>query len=94
MPCYDPPPPWEGKERESTEKAARLLCKLIGEWLNDQEAIEQHLTIELLKWYIDHRKIDLEMVTTPSYGLNPKKSVEIRKSISLAVEILEEMKKR
>ena len=67
---------------------------MIGGWLADREAIEQHLTVELLEWYIEHRKIDLEMVTTPGYGLKPKKAVEIRKSISLAVEILEEMKKQ
>lgn len=64
MPCYEPPPPWEGAQQKNAEQAVRLLCKKIGALLDGPHAIES----ELLTWYIEHREIDLQIATTPYYG--------------------------
>jgi hypothetical protein len=57
MPCYDPPPPYEGAERKSAQQAVKLLCALVTTHID--HGIPANA--ELLNWYIAHRKIDIEM---------------------------------
>lgn len=59
MPCYDPPPPYEGNQRKNTEEAARILCDMV------KQAIVVGIVppLEVLKWFIDHRQIDVESAT-------------------------------
>lgn len=57
MPCYDPPPPWEGEAKASAEQATRLLCAMIAPAVHAGEIINA----ELLLWYLNHRMIDLRI---------------------------------
>ena len=59
MPCYDPPPPWEGRARESGEKAAALLCRLVRANLENRRPVPR----EVLLWFVEHRRIDLSVAT-------------------------------
>jgi hypothetical protein len=58
MPCYDPPPPYEQRQRNHVERAVRLLCSLVGPRLR---AGDETLTADLLAWFIEHRCIDIEI---------------------------------
>jgi hypothetical protein len=64
MPCYDPPPPWQGAQKESAELAARLLCGIVRARLERGETPER----ELLAWFAGHREIDRQIATTGYYG--------------------------
>jgi len=63
MPCYDPPPAWEGDARKSAEEAAKLLCGMTRAMLDAGEVPPQ----PVLRWYIDHRKVDLRQLREPHY---------------------------
>jgi hypothetical protein len=56
VPCYNPPPPWEGKQKENAEQAVRLLCSMVGQNLAT-------MPNEVLTWFLEHREIDLEIAT-------------------------------
>lgn len=64
MPCYDPPPPWADAARVNAERAAKLLCGLVGKSL----AAGGLPSIDLLEWYLGHRKVDLRMAQEPYYS--------------------------
>lgn len=64
MPCYCPPPPYEGEEKSSANEAARLLCEMITAMKDANQPISR----KLLKWWRDHRAIDLKMLRDPYYG--------------------------
>lgn len=64
MPCYDPPPPWEGEYRKSAEEAVRLLCGMVGACLDAGEPVPS----EALAWFIGHRNIDYAAATSPSWA--------------------------
>ena len=59
MPCYDPPPPYEGNQRKNTEEAAWILYNMVKQVLVVGIAPPR----EVLKWFIDHRQIDVESAT-------------------------------
>lgn len=86
MPCYDPPPPWAGREQESAEAAVRLLCDLT------QEALAKNIPVcrEVVAWFIKHRRIDLTMAT---YNQTPAPDVvgRIVRDIERAERLLEGM---
>lgn len=52
MPCYNPPPPYEDKQKRNAEQAVRILCGMCRN--------ASPVTETLLAWYIDHLKIDIE----------------------------------
>jgi len=64
MPCYEPPPPWEGRQRKNAEQAVRLLCQKVGALLDSGHMVER----ELLLWFAEHREIDRQISTTAYYG--------------------------
>lgn len=57
MPCYDAPPPWEGRKIKNAEQAVRLLCAQTGEAIANGKTPQR----ETLEWFLEHRKIDLEI---------------------------------
>ncbi len=59
MPCYDPPPAWEGSKRSNAEQAAKLLCGAIGMRLDAGQPVGK----ELLTWYLEHRHIDMQIAS-------------------------------
>lgn len=65
MPCYEPPPPWVGAQRENAEQAVQLLCSLVG---GRVRAGDVDLPKELVQWFAEHREIDRQIATTPYYG--------------------------
>jgi hypothetical protein len=71
MPCYDPPPPYEGNQRKNTEEAARLLCDMVKQGINAGLVPPR----DLLKWFIDHRQIDIESLKY--YGREDRNKSEI-----------------
>lgn len=54
MPCYEPPPPYEGAARKSAEDAARLLCGFVSKEIKARRVPD----IDLLLWWKEHRRID------------------------------------
>ena len=95
MPCYDPPPPWEGRRIKSAERAVALLCDEVGGRLLDGRTVPR----EQIEWYIGHREIDLEIHTEAgrSYTVSAgfawvKKEVEITDSIERAKAALKELR--
>ncbi|RLB65909.1 MAG: hypothetical protein DRH08_07335 [Deltaproteobacteria bacterium] len=54
MPCYEPPPPWEGDAKRSSEEATRILCSQVKAQLSRGERPSD----ELLEWFAGHREID------------------------------------
>ena len=60
MPCYDPPPPWSERSRRSEMQAVKLLCATVGGSLSGAHMVPE----ELLEWYVEHRRIDLEIATS------------------------------
>lgn len=62
MPCYEPPPAWEGAARRNAEEAAQILCATVRDML-DQDV--QGIPDGMLRWYLDHRRIDLLQVDDP-----------------------------
>ncbi|MNC56152.1 hypothetical protein D3C87_1261490 [compost metagenome] len=57
MPCYEAPPQWEGRKIKNAEQAVRILCKQTCEALAEGKTLSR----ETLEWFLDHRKIDLEI---------------------------------
>lgn len=57
MPCYDPPPHWEGEAKENAEQAVRLLCGFVSERIREGDST---LPPEFVFWFIKHREIDLQ----------------------------------
>jgi hypothetical protein len=55
MPCYDPPPPFEGDAKKNAEQACRILCDMCGELMRR----EIPLPLNLASWFYNHRVIDL-----------------------------------
>lgn len=91
MPCYDPPPPWEGERRVSAEQAARLLCAIVAERLEQCEPVSR----ELLAWWRDHRKIDAQIMAGGSYKQPHPDADRMRKAmrdVDLAETLLKGMK--
>lgn len=86
MPCYVPPPPWEGAQRKNAEQAARLLCQVVG---GRVRAGDPTLPREFLLWFVEHRKIDRRIATTPSYGnVDPAEAAGATRDIELAGRLL------
>lgn len=54
MPCYDPPPEWDGPARKNATDAAKILCAMVGGAPN-----YRLVPRPVLVWYYEHRKIDL-----------------------------------
>jgi hypothetical protein len=67
MPCYEPPPPWEGKQQNNAQQATQLLCKLVSERVRAKDKTIQK---ELLLWFIEHRNIDIQIAAS-GYYRNP-----------------------
>lgn len=65
MPCYDPPPPWEGAQKTNAEQATRLLCRVVGDRVR---AGDPTLPREFVLWFAEHREIDRQIATTSYYG--------------------------
>ena len=68
MPCYDPPPEWEGDARKNAEEAVRLLCDQVETRLRGSNGLVSVPPAELLRWYLAHRKIDLRIALDPRMG--------------------------
>lgn len=86
MPCYDPPPPWEGKQRKNAEQAVRLLCLVIGDSVR---SADPRLPREFLTWFIEHREIDRKIATTPYYGKpDPDEAAKAVQDIECAMRLL------
>lgn len=80
MPCYDPPMPWEGKQRKNAETAVRLMCKYMSEAIKNPDLdLEQ----DILQCYIEHREIDLEIASSRFQSF-PEDPETIKASIALA----------
>lgn len=74
MPCYDPPPPWEGKQRANAEEATKILCEFVRERLYSRP---EEIPTKIRKWFLEHRKIDVEIYSSTYYGgKNAKKEQE------------------
>lgn len=56
MPCYDPPPPWADEARRNAEQAVKIVCALARHLLDNG----QMFNLDLLRWYLQHRRIDLQ----------------------------------
>ena len=67
MPCYEPPPPWDGVQKKNSEQAVRLLCQVVGDRVRAEDPT---LSREFVMWFAEHREIDRQIATTPYYG-NP-----------------------
>lgn len=80
MPCYDPPAPWHEDQKDDCSQAARLLCRLVGDQLREDVAIDP----QCLTWFLRHRQIDYKIATTEYYG---------RPNESDAKSALEDMKR-
>lgn len=87
MPCYDPPPAWEGRQRENAHEAVRLLCDIVAMLMR----ATAHVSEDLLKWYVTHREIDLEIAKDERSGRKPyAEIVEIEGDIAWASALLAE----
>lgn len=64
MPCYEPPPPWEKEARSSAIEAVKILCAHIQAELARHTILPQLWLI----WFLEHRKIDLQIATTEYFG--------------------------
>jgi hypothetical protein len=83
MPCYEPPPPWEGTQRKNAEQAVRILCALVREDLAS-------MPLDVVAWFLEHREVDLQIATTPYYGnLSPRDADEAKADIARARAVLE-----
>jgi hypothetical protein len=58
MPCYDHPPAYEQEARKNAQSAVQILCGLIGPRVRTGD---NTLSFELLTWFIEHRRIDIEI---------------------------------
>jgi len=63
MPCYDPPPPYQGEQRKNAEEAVKLLCDLVTQKVSKSEPV----SVELLTWWKDHRAIDAKAASYKDY---------------------------
>lgn len=66
MPCYDPPPPWDEASKQNEVQAVKLLCELTKIAVRDNKPLSK----DILKWFLEHRRIDYQIATTPYFG-NP-----------------------
>lgn len=66
MPCYDPPPPWDETSKQNATQAVKLLCELTKNSLRNAQPISK----DVLKWFLEHRRIDYQIATTEYFG-NP-----------------------
>ena len=86
MPCYDPPPPWEGAQRANALQATQLLCAHIKEQLDNNNGIA---VIDFLQWFADHREIDRQIATTFYFGNpNPEEASKAKQDIARAKRLL------
>ena len=86
MPCYDPPPPWEGAQRANALQATQLLCTHIKKQLDCNNGIA---VIDFLQWFADHREIDRLIATTPYFGNpNPEEASKAEQDIAHAKKLL------
>ncbi len=90
MPCYDHPPTYEDEARKNAESAVRILCGLISPRVR---AGDNTLSLELLTWFIEHRRIDIEIERDESsrrIRRYPRQEVvnEAEKDIALANRLL------
>lgn len=84
MPCYEPPPEWEGDARRSAEDAAKLLCVQVGSAIRRGEQV----SIPLMRWYVGHRYVDLRMIADPRMGLRDTSAL-IRAEIQRVEQMIE-----
>jgi len=79
MPCYTPPPPWQGEQRRNAEQASVILCEYCTKQLADDEFMPQ----KLLKWFIQHREVDLWQAQDNGWGRSKSPEVidKIKKDI-------------
>ena len=88
MPCYDPPPPFEGEARESAEHSSRLLCGLIATKI----ANRHHVDKELLEWWVTHREIDAKVAVDNHYGRNNQQDADAAlRDVAIAKKMLDNM---
>ena len=89
MPCYDPPPAYEDRERSNAHKAVQILCEECSTW---QDSACLHDNPELLDWYIEHRIIDLMVEADPrTYKKDYNKIRQIEQEI-IKLRFLKESK--
>jgi len=84
MPCYEPEAPWEKAQQTDCREAARILCTEVRRLLP-----EGNIPKEILVWFVGHRKIDLQIATTPYFG-NPSEAdaAQIKADIEQAEKLL------
>lgn len=60
MPCYDPPPVWEGDVAKDGKQAAQLLCAMV-------KGAPSYLMVPapILAWYARHLRVDLMVADDP-----------------------------
>lgn len=89
MPCYDPPPEWEGDAITNAWEAVQLLCAAMS-------MPEPKLnTLKYAQWYLAHRRIDLRMELASWRPTNPETVATIKADIAtleLRVAALEQEK--
>lgn len=90
MPCYDPPPPYQAAAEASAEQAVKILCSIMGSLTKETviDYLNHLLSVENLTWYLEHRKIDLQIAETGFY--KTPDLVEARK-IRLEIPKIEEL---
>ena len=91
MPCYDPPPSYEGKARRNAENAAKILCGMVSAMIKENQPVER----DLLVWWRNHREIDLEVVLDPRNQLEYDRETEkqCRRDILRANTMLKQMER-
>ena len=90
MPCYTPPPPNDRERQENAFTAIKLLCELVGNRIACG-SFGLPVSKEILDWYIEHRKIDIDTINY-YYSGNKKYEPDIQKAhadIEAARKLLE-----
>lgn len=76
MPCYaerdHQVDPWDADRERNEIRAVQILCKQVTAAINSNSQVDH----ELLKWYIDHRTIDLAIALSGA-GDEPIDSIKV-----------------
>lgn len=85
MPCHTPPPNYEGEAQRNAEEAVKILCEMLKPRV---KAMYNTIYKNLLLWFIEHRRIDIEINKYYHYKDGAKQEiVEATEDIKIAKKL-------